>query len=357
MQKIEDELNQQSLPPPHKFTVDIMKEKHNLQILKFFEHQRTARKLEKELVKKYDRDKKIETRIHENQEGLKKKKEEIFNKHQEKLKKLFIQRKIQEDIILEKINRTPLSRKKMKNQFKEKKVFSLTCEEKDIETKLQEFNRKLLKSSENYNRNLVEKVETLKKHSRRRNTLDEGNEYDHKVIMFNTKLTSAVSRRKKIQSQLKERIHEKEARFLLKSEKIRKKNVFESELQEPDKSLSDNEEKVEKFLVCIKPRKKDSNDTKLEKLKNLEANLHQKIKNMKKLDLEKKEKILEKHIQLDKKHQEHKESLELANKTIRAKAMNFTIEKEKALAIKCQVAKSQSPEDLERLLEKYKTSF
>ena len=327
-----------------------MKEKHNLQLIKFFETEKTSRILEKKLSKNNNRVKKIESRIHSNQEEIKKKKFEILNKHQEKLKKIINQRKQQEDIILEKINRTSLSPKKNKSVLKERKVFSLTCDDQEIESKLQEFNRKILKSSQNYNRNLIEKVEAIKRYNKRRNTMEDCDMYDVKVIMFNEKLNNAVNRRKKIQSQLRERYHE--SRFL-KYEKIKKNLDLGEELQEGVNNES--EEKIGKILVCIKNRKKDSNEEKVEKIKNLEANIHEKIQNMKKVELKKKEKILEKHLMIDKKHQEHKESLELANKTVRNKAMNFMIEKEKALEIKCRVAKSQSPEDLDRLLEKYKT--
>ena len=327
-----------------------MKEKHDLRLLKFFEAEKTSRILEKELRKKNNRDKKVESKLQSNQEEIRKKKEQILNKHQEKLKKIIDQRKQQQEIILEKINRTTLSPKKNKSGLKERKVFSLTCDEQDIESKLQEFNRKLLKSSENYTRNLIEKVETMKRYNRRRNTTEGGDEYEVKVLMFNDKLNSAVSRRKKIQSQLRERIHE--SRFL-KYEKLRKGTDHAEEFKEV--SQSESEEKIEKIMVSIKSKKKELNEGKVERLKNLEANIHEKIQNMKKVELMRKEKILEKHLQINKKHQEYKQSLEIANKTIRTKAMNFTIEKEKALAIKCQVAKSQSPEDLERLLEKYKT--
>lgn len=326
-----------------------MKEKHDLRLLKFFEAEKTSRILEKELRKKNNRDKKVESKLQSNQEEIRKKKEQILNQHQEKLKKIIDQRKQQQEIILEKINRTSLSPKKNKTGLKERKVFSLTSDEQDIDSKLQEFNRKFLKSSENYTRNLIEKVETMKRYNRRRNTMEDSDEYEVKVLMFNDKLNSAVSRRKKIQSQLRERIHE--SRFL-KYEKM-KKSVDVEEFREI--TQSESEEKIEKIMVSIKSKKKEFNEGKVERMKNLEAGIHEKILNMKKVELMRKEKILEKHLQIDKKNQEYKQSLEIANKTIRTKAMNFTIEKEKAFAIKCQVAKSQSPEDLEKLLEKYKT--
>lgn len=340
--------------PPHKYTVDIMKEKFNKQILKLFESEKTARIQEKEQKKKHNRERHLETRNHENTREYLKKKQELNTKHQERLKSLFIQRQLQEESIVERLNRTSLSPRKVKTVLKkDKPLFSLTSDDKEIELKLQEFNRKLLKSSENYTRNLNEKIENLKSLSRRRATLDDTDEYDQKLLMISSKHHNAFSRRNKLQIQLREKYQVKEPRLAHKSEKFSKRT--EHDIESGLEELSESDKKMDNFLVSVKNRKKNNlGDCKSEKMKKLEASINEKLRNMKKEEFLKKERILEKHQMIEKKQKEHKDLLEVKNRNIRDKAMSFTIEKEKTSNIKYLVGKSQSPEELQKLLEKYK---
>jgi len=344
--------------PPHKYTVDIMKEKYNKRIIKLFENEKTARIQEKELKKKHNRERFLETRNHENTKEFLKKKQELSTKHQERLKSLIIQRQLQEESIVERLNRTSIGPRKVKTVLKKDKpaLFSLTSDDKEIELKLQEFNRKLLKSSENYTRNLNEKIENLKSLSRRRATLEDTDEYDQKLLMISSKHRDAFTRRNKLQIQLREKYQLKEPRLTQKSEKFRKS--YEQEIESGQEELSEDNKKVDNILVSIKNRKKiNLGDCKSEKMKKLEASMNEKLRNMKKEEFLKKERILEKHQMIEKKQKEYKNSLEIKNRNIRDKAMNFTIEKEKTSEIKYLVGKSQSPEELQKLLEKYKTQI
>lgn len=337
--------------PPRKYTVDIMKEKYTQRILRLFESEKSARIQETQLKNKHNHKKLLESRQDANTKACLRKKELLNTKHKERLKSLYIQRQLQEESIVERLNRTSLSPRKVKTvQKKEKPVFLLTNDEKEIEQKLQNFNRKLLKSSENYAKNLSEKIENLKSLSRRRATLDECDEYDQRVLMISSKLSEAFSRRNKLQMKLKEKFQGKESRAAQR-EKVRKESEREGSGEE---EVTSDEKKVNQIFIHVKNRRASLGDCRSEKMKKLEANINEKIKNMKKEEFLKKERILEKHQMIDKKQKEHKDLLETKNKNIRDKAMNFTIEKEKTSNIPYLVAKSQSPEELQKLLEKFK---
>ena len=60
----------------------------------------------------------------------------------------------------------------------------------------------------------------------------------------------------------------------------------------------------------------------------------------------KKEKIIEKHLELIERQKEQTEFLEKSNRKTREKAMNFTLKREKILALKSRISKSQTPEKL-----------
>lgn len=328
-----------------------MKEKYTQRILRLFENERSARLQESQLKSKYNHKKILESRQNENTKAYLKKKELLNTKHKERLKSLYIQRQLQEESIVERLNRSSLSPRKVKTVLKkEKPVFILTNDEKEIEQKLQKFNRKLLKSSENYAKNLNEKIENLKSLSRRRATLDDSDEYDQKVMMLSCRLSDAFSRRNKLQMKLKEKFQEKETRATQRG-KVRKENEKEAN---SDEEVVNDEKKLNQIFVHVKNRKTSLGDCRSEKMKKLEASINEKIKNIKKEEFLKKEKILEKHQKIEKKQKEHKDLLEIKNKNIRDKAMSFTIEKEKTSNIPYLVAKSQNPEEIQKLMEKFK---
>ena len=60
----------------------------------------------------------------------------------------------------------------------------------------------------------------------------------------------------------------------------------------------------------------------------------------------KKEKIIEKHLELIERQKEQTQFLEKSNRKTREKAMNFTVKREKILALKSRISKSQTPEKL-----------
>lgn len=356
---LEDEEEKKKIKKQQKMlTVDKIKEKYNQRILKFFETEKSSRIAEDCLVKKQNKAQTSQSKRTESEEA-KKKKEEIKNKHLENLKNLDLERKMQEELITERLNRTSASPKNTQPspRFKRRQIFSLTSNDKEIDSKLEEFNKKLLKSSENYNKSLMEKIETVKNQSKKKNSLDIASEYNDKLVNISAKYDHAFHRRKKMRDEFKEKVQEKEAKFLQKSDKVKRLFELESEkILQQNKSLLENDGKVEDFLVEIKKKNRNLSEKRSEKIKALQAGINEKVKMMKKQDIEKKEKILEKHLEIERKKKSAVEKLEMDNKSIRLKAMNFTIEKEKKLALKFLISKTQSPEEVQKLLEKYQST-
>ena len=117
--------------------------------------------------------------------------------------------------------------------------------------------------------------------------------------------------------------------------------------------MEEKNEKVLEFIEEIKKKQKVKAEVKQEKNKLVEAGITDNTSKLKKLENLKKEKILEKHLEISRKKNEHSEFLESANKKVREKNMNFTIQREKASVLKALISKSQSPGDLKKLLDKY----
>jgi len=343
------------IKPAKVLTVDKIKEKYNQQILKFFESEKSSRINEDLLLKKQTKPQSSQNKRQESEE-VKKKKEELKIKHQEKLKNLELDRKMQEELITERLNRTSVSPKNFQAtpRFKRRQLFALTTNENEIDLKLEEFNRKLLKSSENHNKSLMEKIETVKSHSRRRNSLENSEKYNEKLKMISTKYDQAFTRRKKMREEFNEKVQEKETKFTEKSVKVKRLFELESEkILQQNKSILENDERLEGFLVEIKKKNRNLSELRSEKAKALHAGIHEKVKVFKKLESEKKGKILEKHLEIEKRKQGVVEKLENENKSIRLKAMEFTIEKEKSKALKFLISKTQNPGEMQKLLEKY----
>jgi hypothetical protein len=291
----------------------------------------------------------------EEKESSRKKKEEVILKHKENLKTIDLARKMQEELTIERLNKLPVTPRVIQTSPRQRrnKVFSLTLEEKEIDYKLQQFHEKINKSAEKYHKNLQDKAETAKNHRKRRNSFNNSLYYDQKLMTITTKYDQAFTRRKKIREEFNEKVNEKEAKFQEIHEKVKK--IFKLENEKnimQGKSLEENEERCEEIIEGLKKKKKDLNEKKSEKTKAMEAGVIQNMQKMKKLEIDRKEKILEKHFQIERKKKELFDKLESENKTIRQKAMKFTIEKEKSQALKFMISKAQTPGDLQKLMEK-----
>lgn len=338
------------------YTVDKIKEKYNKRLLEFVESEKSARINEEIIMKKNNREHLIGARIQENLEELRKKNEEKLSKQKAKLKSLVLERKLHEESVMERINKSSFSPRRIFTTDKVKRTVNIvnTSQDNEIDKKLEELNRKLLRSSENYAKNIQGKIESIQGNRKRRNSLNDHGEYEGKLKSISQKHENAFSRRQKIMNEFHDKILMRGNKEAEKIEKIQGLAELEIEkIDKQNKSIEEKDEKIVSFLLEIKKKKKNKVKELREKKKTAETELHEKIFRMKKQEEHKKEKILEKHLEIERKKKEHNEYLETVNKQIREKAMNFTIEKEKLKVFKSLISKSQSPEEVKKLLEKY----
>ena len=337
-------------------TVDKIKEKYNKKLLEFVESEKSARIIEESIMKKNNREHLIEARVQENLEEIKKKNEEKASKHKAILNSLVTQRRIHEEITIERINRSSLSPRRIFTTDRVKRSITKprTSQDFEIDAKLQELNQKLLRSSENYVKNIQEKVESIQTIRRRRNSLSDQNEYENKLKAITDKYENAVNRRQKLMSEFQGKVAIKENKEFEKYEKLRNLVEIENDkLDKQSKSIEEKDGKISHMLVEIKKKTKNKIEMIKEKKKIAEAGITENMCRLKKLQHEKKDKILEKHLEIERKKNEHLDQLECINKQIREKAMNFTIEKEKLSVLKSMISKTQNPNDVKKILEKY----
>ena len=278
-------------------------------------------------------------------------------KHIQNMKSLDLARKLQEEVTIERLSRVAVTPRIIQSSPRTRRnhVFSLTLtlDEKEIDSKLQQFNNKINKSSEKYQKCLNEKAETAKNHRKRRNSLNNSFKYDQKLMIITTKYDNAYTRRKKIREDFIEKVTEKEAKFTEIHEKVRRIYELESVKNiQQSRNIEENNERVEEIIEELRKKKRDLSEKKSEKAKALEAGINDKVQKIKKMEHERKEKILEKHFQIERKKKEHFDKLEIENKSIRQKAVKFMIEKEKSQALKFMISKAQTPGELQKLMEK-----
>ena len=330
--------------------------KYNQRLLDFIENERTSRITEEIVIKKNNRGHLVETRAQELIEDHRKKNEEKFTKNRENLKSISLERQIYQEDLAEKMNRSSNSPKRLFTTDKTKRSPAKLSnqDEVDIDLKLQELNRKILRSSQLYTRNLQEKVENIQSNRKRVNSTESVDRYAEKLKSISEKHENAVHRRERLKKEFDEKVSIKELKMVEKSEKV--KNLIENEnkkIDQQSKGLEEKEMKISGLLVEIKQKNKNKIDVMHERMKLLEAGINENIYRMKRLEGLKKEKILEKHLSIERKKNEHLEHLESVNQKIREKAMNFTIEREKLGVIKAQISKTQSPDEVKKILEKY----
>ena len=201
--------------------VDKIQEKYNQRLINFFETERSARITEEEINKKHNRDHLIEARIQEIIDEHKKKNQEKLQKQKARLTSLAHQRKIQEEFVVERINRSSISPRRISTTEKRKKnnFENFNRKDEDIDYKLEEINKKFLKSSENYAKNLQEKVENL--HNKHRVlSLTNSFEYNEKIKLISEKYENASFRRQKLKQEFDEKVQRKEAKMQNKTKRV-----------------------------------------------------------------------------------------------------------------------------------------
>ena len=321
--------------------------KNNYQkaLLSFYEFEKKTRKSEAQVLKKVDRDGTVGNRLKEFVKGRRDKLESKFMRNKQNLRQIEMERERKTEEMIDRINRRGKSESACHSREKTIGVRPSSLVEDDIDVKLQQINRRMVRSSENYNRFLKEKVQKAKFQKGRPRGKSLSDNYEELVISIASKHESAESRRAKLKKELLVKAHSREFRYMDKIKSIQIQDT-ESKLL----SLKEKERKTEDFLLRVKLRQRYDIEYKHEKHKLFEEGVNENVLRQKKMMNMKKEQIIEKHLELNERQKEQAQYLERANRRIREKAMNFTLKKEKIGVLRSRISKSKTPEKINKFL-------
>ena len=272
---------------------------------------------------------------------------------------LVIERESKVDKMIERINRSSKLTTPVKNSercLRTHSVIQNKLEELDIDDRLEDLNRRFERSTLNYESNLKHKVERIKTDRDRRNSMKSRKslsmDYVDRVMNIKRKLENASMKREKLRKEFNEKVNSKDYIMNEKIERIRR--ISELELSNKigkTKDIKEKELKTSEFISVIKRKQRKQVEYRHERHKLLEEDVVNNINRDKRILAMKKERIIEKHLELCNRQKQQHQFLDMVNKKIREKAMNFTKERERLLEIKSKISKSQTPE---RIRKKFK---
>ena len=211
----------------------------------------------------------------------------------------------------------------------------------------------MMRSSENYQRHLKRKVERIKSARKRKDSISSvksnSADFTQQVISLVRKRESAYERREKLKKEFYEKINQRENFMTEKMKKIHR--ILEQENSNTEGKLQNLREKSLRTSRCIremKKKQKNQIEYQQERHKLFEEEAIDNINMQKRIEALKKEKIIEKHLELHHRRNQHYQFLEAVNKKIREKTMNFTMQREKVLELKAKISKSQTPERIKK---------
>ena len=310
-------------------------------LISFYEFEKQTRKSEVDVNLKVDRENSIGNRLKEFVLNRKEKLESKFFRNKENLKAIEMERERKTEMIVERMSKRRKSQSVCQSRERSFRVRN-HCEVDDVEQKLREFNRRMNKSSENYQKFIKEKVDRIREKDFKKHSKSQSNNYEELVSMIKTKHEGAETRRIKLKEELLKKNFTKEHETFQRV----KYNRDSTRSETKEKVLKEKEKKTQDFLLRLKLQQRHEIEYKHEKHKLFEDNVNENVNRQRKVMNIKKEKIIEKHLELIERQKEQTEFLEKSNRKTREKAMNFTLKREKILALKSRISKSQTPEKL-----------
>jgi hypothetical protein len=230
----------------------------------------------------------------------------------------------------------------------------------NIQARLNSFHEKLDKSNDLHQQALKEKTYKVSYHTQKVNhmlsnlLLTKNQSNDDRVQKFVSKLAGVETRKKKNANEIHEKIKKTQEKQTDKQLKIQQ-NLAE-ELKKEEKRIRKIEEKMNSTLQNIREKSKEmrfERELKIEKFKLKEEDTLENVTRMKKAELKKKLKILEKHQELDKRLEILKEERDKDNEKIRDDAHKTVLEKAKLKDLKILVEKTQDSSKLQKILKKF----
>lgn len=322
---------------------EVFKKNYQKALLSFYEFEKKTRKSEAQVLQKNDRDETIGNRLKEFVKGRRDKLEVKFMRNKENLRMIEMERERKTEETIDRINRRGKSNSVCHSREKSVKIRPASIVNDDIDYKLQKINKRMIRSSENYQKLLKEKIQKVR--IPKQKVKSKSDNYEELVIGLVAKHKNAESRRAKFKQETLAKAHNKEFKFIDQM-KFKQSQELDSKLQE----LKNKDKKTEDFLLRIKLRQRHEIEYKHEKHKLQKQCVKENTIRDKRIMNMKKEKIIEKHLELSERQKEQMKYLERANRKTREKAMNFTLKKEKMHDIRSRISKSQTPERINKFL-------
>lgn len=321
------------------------KKNYQKALLSFYEFEKRTRKSEVQVLQKNDREETVGNRLKEFVKGRRDKLEVKFMRNKENLRLIEMERERKTEETIDRINRRGKSQSVCHSREKSVKIRNISEVDDDIDNKLQKINKRMIRSSENYQKILKEKVQKVRIPIQKPKMKSKSDHYEELVMSIVTKHKNAESRRVKLKQESLAKVHSKEFRFI-DQVKFKQSQELDSKLQ----NLKNKDKKTEDFLLRIKLRQRHEIEYKHEKHKLQEECVNENTIRDKKIMNMKKERIIEKHLGLSERQKEQMRYLERVNRKTREKAMNFTLKKEKMNVLKSRISKSQTPERINKFL-------
>lgn len=364
-QLIKNHLNSLSTSPSRKIflttrqksntpeTIDKVREQHRYYLSLHIQEELKKRDNFSKTIEKLKRKENLEKKIREEIENKKKNDEQKREVIEERLKALNSNKKPSMR------NRTISPKTEKEGNFSRVSVrFSQSIDSEDIQEKLRMLDEKLGKSKERHEVALKEKTEKISNHTQKvgklRSCLSNNKEQSsiNRVQDFVNKLNGVENRREKFRNEFQEKVKKQQERLIDKQVKIRQN--LEEVLMNERKRVKIIEDKMNRTLENMKSKNKEmkfERELRSEKVKLKEEDTLENVARIKRTELLKKLKIIEKHSEIDKKLGIMKEEKDKVNEKKREHAYKTVIEKVKLKDLKLLVEKTSDSKKMAHLLD------
>lgn len=335
-------------------SIDKVREMHRHYLSLHIQEETKKRDKLSKTIEKLKRKENVSKKLKEEIETKRKNDEQKREIIEERLKSLNNQKKIRDR------NRSssPKAEKEITGTSRNSVRFSQSVDSEDIQAKLKSFDEKFDKSRERQQVALKEKTDKISNHTQKVDQLHSNSINSHDVHSINrvqdfvNKLNGAENRREKFRNEYQEKIKKQQERLQDKHFKIKLNQEEVSRTEE--RRIKIIEDKMNKTLENMKSKNKEirfERELRSEKTKLKEEDTLENVARIRRADLMKKMKIIEKHSAIDRNLEIMKEEKNKDNEKKREHAYKTVLEKIKLKDLKLLVEKASDSKKMTKILE------
>ena len=338
-------------------TVEKVKALHRHYLSMHIEEETKKRERFSKTMEKLGRKENLEKKLREEIEAKKKNEEQRREALEDRIRNLLVPKNKRSKV------RTISPRTSEHKDFSSSRMsikLSGSVERDDIQTKLQSLNQKIDRSKELHELALKEKTAKISWHTQKVyqqlnssiNVKDQSG--IERVQQFADKIKGAEERRERNRNEFYEKMKKHQESVSDKNSKIKQNQ--EEEFRKEKKRIDRIEEKMNTTLRTMQMKNKEARferELKFERAKLKEEDILENAARIKKAELNKKLKILEKHHELDKRLEYLKEEKNKINEKTRDDAHKTVIEKLKLKDLKLMVDKTSDPIKMHKILDRF----